>query len=61
MVTSNPPTHGASALSLFERPDAGERALLVHLDTGGQDVSEALAELRSLAASAGAEEVDTLV
>lgn len=61
MVTSNPPTHGASALSLFERPDAGERALLVHLDTGGQDVSEALAELQSLAASAGAEEVDTLV
>jgi len=41
---------------LFDRPDAGERAVLVHVQTGGGD-PEDLAELRELAISAGAQPV----
>lgn len=41
---------------MFDRPDAGERAVLVHVQTGGGD-SEDLSELRELAISAGAEPV----
>lgn len=39
---------------MFERPAAGERAVLVQLDLGGGALSERLSELRLLAASAGA-------
>ena len=39
---------------MIERPAAGERALIVQLDFGGDDVAEQLAEVRLLAESAGA-------
>jgi GTP-binding protein HflX len=42
-------------LLLFDRPDSGERAVLVHVQTGND--AEDLAELRELALSAGAEPV----
>jgi len=45
---------------MFERPGAGERALLVHLDIGIADKPEALEEFRLLAESAGAEAVGIL-
>ncbi len=52
-------------MPLFERPpsgnkdggDGGERAILVHLDFSSQTDSEALAEFRELAVSAGADPV----
>ncbi|WP_054774195.1 ribosome rescue GTPase HflX [Methylogaea oryzae] len=44
---------------MFERPDAGERAILVY--TGGHDDPEDVAELRELASSAGADTVAQLV
>lgn len=44
---------------LFERPDAGERAVLVH--AGGLEHPEDLEELKELARSAGAEAVATLI
>ncbi|MDN3519299.1 GTPase HflX [Aquisalimonas lutea] len=61
MATSELTGPAASALNLFDRPEGGERALLVHLDTEGRGVADALEELRSLAESAGAEVVDTFV
>lgn len=42
---------------MFERPRAGERAVLVHLDLGQADESQAIAEFRELALAAGAEPV----
>jgi GTPase len=39
---------------MFERPAAGERAVIVQLDFGLGDLAEQLAEVRLLAASAGA-------
>jgi len=39
---------------MLERPEAGERAVIVQLDFGAADISEQLAEVRLLAASAGA-------
>jgi len=45
---------------LFERPRSGERAVLVHIDFPGTDAAEDLAELRELAASAGADSVEAL-
>jgi GTP-binding protein HflX len=39
---------------MFERPSAGERAVLVQLDLGGGAQAERLSELQLLAASAGA-------
>lgn len=42
---------------MFERPRGGERTVLVHLDLGAESDPEALAELRQLAESAGAEVV----
>lgn len=39
---------------MIERPAAGERAVIVQLDFGGDDVAEQLAEVRLLAESAGA-------
>jgi len=44
-------------MSLFERPQAGERTILVHVDFGAIDAPD-LAELRELALSAGATIVD---
>ncbi|TAN52224.1 MAG: GTPase HflX [Methylococcaceae bacterium] len=44
---------------MFERPDAGERTVLVF--TGGNDDPEDIAELRELAGSAGAEVVGRMV
>jgi GTP-binding protein HflX len=40
---------------VFERPDGGDRALLVELDFGDGEPAERLAELKALARSAGAE------
>jgi len=45
---------------MFERPDGGDRALLVALDFGGAGTAERLAELRALALSAGATVVGTV-
>lgn len=39
---------------MFERPSAGDAALLVHLDFGDETHDERIAELEQLAASAGA-------
>jgi len=51
----------SSETQFFERPEGGERAVLVHLDSPGQSASEAISELRALAESAGAEVVDTII
>ncbi|MEJ2593071.1 MAG: GTPase HflX [Candidatus Thiodiazotropha sp.] len=40
---------------MFERPKSGERAVLVHIDLGGQSDPDEIEEFRDLAASAGAE------
>lgn len=40
---------------MFERPDTGERAILVHIGFHGQPDSEALREFQELARSAGAQ------
>jgi len=40
---------------MFERPSGGERTILVHLDLGAESDPAAIAELRQLAESAGAE------
>ena len=45
---------------MFERPSAGERAVLVHLDIGSVSDLEELGEFRQLADSAGAQVVGTL-
>ena len=42
---------------LFERPDSGERAILVHLDLGGREESEDPREFEELVLSAGGEPV----
>ncbi|MFA5960544.1 MAG: ribosome rescue GTPase HflX [Tatlockia sp.] len=46
---------------MFERPQGGERALLVQLALPGVDADEALAEFRELALSAQAEVLDCLL
>ena len=50
-----------SETQLFDRPEGGERAVLVHLDLTGTDSEEALDELESLAVSAGATVVERIV
>src|SRR5690348_7181378 len=45
---------------MFERPDTGDRALVVALDIGRVDGSDRLAEIAALAASAGATVVGNL-
>ena len=45
---------------MFERPRAGNRAVLVQVDFPGEDPGERLLEFRELATSAGAEVVATL-
>ncbi|UEX79906.1 GTPase HflX [Spiribacter halobius] len=45
---------------MFERPEGGERALLVQPEDGRTDPAEALSEFEALAASAGAEVVGRL-
>lgn len=45
---------------MFERPDGGDRALLVELDFGNGAPAERLAELKALARSAGAEIADVV-
>jgi GTPase len=45
---------------VFERPDAGERAVLVHLDIGSAAEPDEREEFRRLAEAAGAEIVGTL-
>ena len=57
LVTSEVLNGTASELNLFERPDRGERAVLVHLDQGELDPEDALNELEALAVSAGADVV----
>lgn len=46
---------------MFERPELGERALLIHLKFKDPRLSADLREFRELAVSAGAEVIDTLV
>lgn len=55
-ATSNPVT-GTAPAQLFERPEGGERAVLVQPDDGRADPGEALAEFEALADSAGADVV----
>jgi len=43
---------------MFERPQSGERALLVHMDVSDENHRENIAEFEELAASAGAEVLD---
>ncbi len=45
---------------MFERPESGERAVLIHLDLGGKSHPEELNEFTELAISAGAEPVMTV-
>jgi GTP-binding protein HflX len=45
---------------LFERPRAGERAVLVHVQPDGPWQGEEIGEFRELASSAGAQPVDTV-
>ncbi|EAR23233.1 ribosome rescue GTPase HflX [Nitrococcus mobilis] len=51
----------AAPARLFARPDGGERAILVQLDSGIVDLDEAFVELAALAETAGAVVVDKLV
>jgi GTP-binding protein HflX len=44
-------------VEFFERPNVGERAILVHIDFYSEDEREELAELKELVVSAGAEPV----
>lgn len=44
-------------MEFFERPQVGERAILVHLDFKAEDEREELAEFKELVVSAGAEPV----
>nr|WP_169509124.1 ribosome rescue GTPase HflX [Arhodomonas aquaeolei] len=59
-ATSKPVTETAPA-QLFDRPEGGERAVLVQLDDGGASLDETLEEFSALAVSAGAEIVDRVV
>ncbi len=45
---------------IFERPQSGERAILVHLDLGREDEREDLGEFKALALSAGTQPVATI-
>jgi GTPase len=45
---------------MFERPDGGDRALIVALDMGGSDRAFRVAEIEALATSAGAHVVGTI-
>ncbi|WP_166264233.1 ribosome rescue GTPase HflX [Marinobacter caseinilyticus] len=45
---------------MFERPDVGERAVLVHIEFSSQGESEDLGEFRELVTSAGVEPVATV-
>lgn len=45
---------------MFDRPEAGHRALIVHVDLGPAADVDALSEFRELAWSAGADVLDTL-
>lgn len=47
----------SSATALFDRPQSGERAVLVHVNFSNLDSSDELSELESLAVSAGADPV----
>lgn len=52
---------GTAPARLFERPEGGERAVLMQLDDGSADAGEALDELEALAESAGAQVVDRMI
>ncbi|MBT3144981.1 ribosome rescue GTPase HflX [Neptunomonas phycophila] len=45
----------------FERPESGERAILVHMDMYDESVQESPRELEELALSAGADPIDILI
>ena len=47
-------------MEFFERPDTGEKAILVHVDFQDENVREELGEFRELVISAGAEPVATI-
>ena len=46
---------------MFERPNSGERAVLVHVSLGGAPDPEAMQEFRELVRSAGAEPLALIV
>ncbi|MBT7443926.1 MAG: GTPase HflX, partial [Methylococcales bacterium] len=46
---------------MFERPQVGERAILIHVDFGEGDSQSRLQELLELSTSAGAEPVDSII
>lgn len=48
-------------MDFFERPDVGERAVLVHMDFQSEDVREELGEFKELVISAGAEPVTVVL
>jgi GTP-binding protein HflX len=54
------PARPARHIRVFERPQGGDRALLVALDFGDADPAERMAELDALAVSAGATVVGTV-
>ena len=46
---------------MFERPKSGERAVLVHIDLGGESDPDELQEFTDLALSAGADPVEFIM
>ncbi len=60
LATDNSNTLQHSATALFDRPQTGERAVLVQVDFGQANIEEDIEELSSLAISAGADPVALL-
>lgn len=60
MATDNSNTSQHSATALFDRPQTGERAVLVQVNFGQANIEEDIEELSSLAVSAGADPVALL-
>ncbi len=50
----------ATATTMFDRPQSGERALLVHMDLNDESHREDISEFEELAASAGARVLDII-
>ena len=60
MATDNSNSLQHSATALFDRPQSGERAVLVQVDFGQANIEEDIEELSSLAISAGADPIALL-
>jgi GTP-binding protein HflX len=61
LAISERKTGAATASQMFGRPQAGERAIIVHVDFDGFGVEESVAEFVALAESAGADVMQTVV